>query len=522
MSKPIPPLDLMFLLTETADSPKHVSALMTFDAPAGGAPALVRELVRTCRAAQPVAPFTYVPQFPLTGMPRWKEAASVDLTRHVHHLALPAGAGDDALLELVQRLHETVMDRSRPGFEMFFIEGLAGGGFAVFVRLHHAIVDGASAMALLLASMNDAAAARRVEPFFALQLAAPRARPPKGLLDRVVALQKTARSQTAAVAGLYFGLVKKGLGRLLGNGRAGSEPFTAARTPLNEPLRPSRSIATLSLPLAEMKAAGKAFGGTLNDVAVTVVDAGLQRYLADIGRPAAKPLVVMCPISLREPGDKEATTKVTAMFVPLGSAALPVAERMRATIAGAAAAKAELRRMSKDTAMLYAIAAFGLAEAEAGLAQRAPAPTRPLASFVLSNVPGSATPLYLGGARMTGMYPISAIAAGMGLNATLASYAGAMDFGFVGNGVALPRLAELARHTRDAFDELKAAAAALEPPAPAPAGAPAKAARPAQAAKPAGTAKPTARRRTAPKPARKAAAPQPASTARKTPKRTPR
>lgn len=463
MSRSIPPLDLMFLLTETADSPKHVSALMTFDAPATGARAPVRELVRAFRAAKPVAPFTYVPEFPLTGAPRWKSAASVDLLRHVHHLALPAGGGEDALLEVVQRLHETVMDRSRPGFEVFFIEGLAGGGFAVFVRLHHAIVDGASAMALLLASMNDAATAKRIEPFYAVQLSAPRPRPPKSLLDRVTALQKTARSQTAAVAGLTVGLVKKSLSRLLGGGKSGSEPFSAPRTPLNDRLRTARSIATLSLPLAEMKAAGKAFGGTLNDVAVTVVDAGLQRYLAGLGLSSGQPLVVMCPISLREPGDKEATTKVTAMFVPLGPRALTVAERMRTTMAHAVAAKDELRKMSKDTAMLYAIAAFGLAEAEAELSHRAPAPTRPLANFVLSNVPGSATPLYLGGARMNGMYPISSIAAGMGLNVTLASYAGSMDFGFVGNGVALPHLSTLARHTQEAFDELKAAAAALAP-----------------------------------------------------------
>ncbi len=463
MSKPIPPLDLMFLLTETADSPKHVGALVTFDPPAAGAGKSVAELVRAFRAAEPVAPFTWVPSFPLTGAPRWKPAFPVNLVYHVHHLALPAGAGDEALLELVQRLHETVMDRSRPGFEVFFIEGLAGGGFAIFVRLHHAIVDGASAMALLLASMNHSAEAKRIEPFFAVQIAPPRPRPPKGLLDRVAALRRGARSQTAAVAGLYVGLVKKGLGRLFGNGKAGSEPFSAPRTPLNQKLRTSRSVATLSLPLAEMKAAGKAFGGTLNDVAVTVVDAGLQRYLAGLGQPAARPLVVMCPISLREAGDKEVTTKVTAMFVPLGDASLPVAERMRTTMARSGAAKDELRRMSKDTAMLYAIAAFGLAEVEAELSHRAPAPTRPVANFVLSNVPGSATPLYLGGARVSGMYPISSIAAGMGLNVTLASYAGSMDFGFVGNGVALPHLSELARFTREAFDELKAAAGRLAP-----------------------------------------------------------
>lgn len=463
MSKTIPPLDLMFLLTETADSPKHVSALITFEPAATGTTAVVREIVKAYRAAQPVAPFTYVPSFPLTGMPRWKVVDAVELDRHVHHIALPAGATQDDLLKLAECLHETTLDRNRPGFDMFFIEGLPDGGFALFVKLHHAIVDGASAMALLLASMNDAAETKRIQPFFAVELSAPRPRLPKGLIDRALALQKTARTQGTAIASLYVGMLKKGIGRLLGSVAAGSEPFTAARTPLNATIRTPRSIAALSLPIADMRAVGKAFGGSLNDVAVTIVEAGLHRYLAGIGKPSLEALVAMCPISLREPGDKEVTSKVTAMFVPLGKAAASVSERMQAVITGINAAKAELRSMSKDTALLYAITAFGLGEAEALLAQRRPSAGRPVANFVLSNVPGSAKPLYLNGARMSGMYPVSSIAAGMGMNITLASYAGSMDFGFVGNGLALPQLSELARHTREAFDELKSAAAALTP-----------------------------------------------------------
>lgn len=469
MGKPIPPLDLMFLLTETADSPKHVSALISFERPAGGKATLVREIVEAYRAATPVAPFTYVPEFALTGAPRWKKSAGVELERHVHHIALPPGATQDELLQLVQCLHEPVLDRNRPGFDAYFIEGLPDGSFVLFVKLHHAIVDGASAMNLLLGSMNEDPASRRIQPFYAVELAAPRRRAPKGLVERALALQKTARKQGTAAASLYLGLLKKGISRLVGTASAGSEPFSARRTPLNETIRTPRSIATLSLPIAEMRSAGKAFGGTLNDVAVTVVEAGLHRYLAGIGKPALEPLVAMCPISLREPGDKEVTTKVTAMFVPLGEVAAPVGERMRAVIDGIGAAKAELKAMSKDVAMLYAIAAFGLGEAEALIAaQRRSLGGRPVANFVLSNVPGSPGALYLNGARMTGMYPISSIAAGMGMNVTLASYAGSMDFGFVGNGLALPHLAELARHTREAFDELKAAAATQAPTAQAP------------------------------------------------------
>jgi diacylglycerol O-acyltransferase len=111
--------------------------------------------------------------------------------------------------------------------------------------------------------------------------------------------------------------------------------------------------------------------------------------------------------------------------------------------------------MSKDAAMLYAIAALGLAELlDATLLKRV---TRPLANFVLSNVPGAKEPRYLGGARLTGCYPISGLGMGVGLNVTLTSYADAMDFGIVANGRTLKDLPALARHVQDAYAELKAA-----------------------------------------------------------------
>ncbi|MEJ8845658.1 wax ester/triacylglycerol synthase family O-acyltransferase [Variovorax rhizosphaerae] len=466
MSKTIPPLDLMFLLSETADSPKHVSALMTFEPPASGGANVVREIADAYRKARPVAPFTYVSEFSLSSLPSWKTVNDFDLERHLHHICLPAGATHDDTLRLVQTLHETTMDRNRPAFDLYLIEGLPGNAFAFFVKIHHAIVDGISAINLLLSSLNEDPKATRMEPFFALASSTPRPKAPKPLVERAMALRDGAMKQGNAIANLYVGMLKKGFGRILGGLKGGNQIFQAPRTPMNGPIHMSRSIATLSLPLAEMRAAGKAFGGTLNDVAVTVVDAGVHRYLADLGQSTSQPLVAMCPVSLREPGDKEATTKVSAIFAPLGEVDDSAAERMKRVMKGVAAAKAELKTLSKDSAMLYGIAAFGLAEAEAQLSQRRVTTSGPAANFVLSNVPGCATPLYLNGARMTNMFPISTIGAGVGLNATLSSYAGSMDFGFVGNGIALPRLTELARHTRDAFEELKAAAAGLAEAAP--------------------------------------------------------
>lgn len=462
MSKTIPALDLMFLLTESPNSPKHVGAVLTFKLPAAGGSRIVREIADAYRAAAPVPPFNFVPVLSMTGMPRWKVAGSVDMDYHVQHVALPVASSHDRFLRLVEDLHETVLDRNRPGFRVYIIEGLPDHTFAIYLKIHHAIVDGMSAMARVVSSMNEAADSTRIAPFFAIELAAHKPRPPKGFLEQIAALRSTTQRQTVALKDLYVGVLKKGLGTLLSSGASGSRPFTAPRTPMNEPIRTPRSFATLSLPLAEMRAAGKAFGGTLNDVAATIVDAGLHRYLDQLGKSPARPLVAMCPVSLRDAGDNEATTKATVMFVPLGAPSASTRERMEQVIAAIRSAKEEVRAMSKDTAMIYGISAFGLAEV-AEVSQLGTV-TKPVANFVLSNVPGAQIALSLNGARLTGMYPISALGAGVGLNVTLASYAGSMDFGFVANGVAMAHLPDLARHTREAYAELESAAAAMQAP----------------------------------------------------------
>jgi hypothetical protein len=146
------------------------------------------------------------------------------------------------------------------------------------------------------------------------------------------------------------------------------------------------------------------------------------------------------------------------MFVRLGAPNAPIAERIGQIVESIARGKDELKGMSKDAAMLYAIAALGLAELF--YATRLKHVTRPLANFVLSNVPGATETMYLDGARLLGSFPISALGMGVGLNVTLTSYADSMDFGFVANGRALKNLPQLAQHTREAYADLKGAALA--------------------------------------------------------------
>ena len=226
---------------------------------------------------------------------------------------------------------------------------------------------------------------------------------------------------------------------------------------MNEPLQMARSLATLTLPLDEMRNVGRHYGATLNDLSVTIVDEGLHRYLKETGRAFPHRLVAFCPMSLRDEGDNEAATKASAMFVHLGEHDATAVERIAQVVASMDKAKDELRSMSKDAAMMYAVAILGVAEVRATAHASRVIP--PLANLVISNVPGEREKMYLNGATLLGMYPVTAIAASIGLNATLTSYHDRMDFGFLGNGATMYDLRELARHVAEAYQELKSAAA---------------------------------------------------------------
>lgn len=455
MAKTIPLVDLAFFLLERKSSPTHVAALMLFNLPGDADARYVAKLAAAYRKGTPVLPFNWIPEFPALGMPRWVKAGTMDMKYHVRHTALPAGATWSDLRELVGELHSQLLDRSRPCFRIYFIEGLPDRRFALFFKVHHAMVDGASAIARITASLDESPDARAIRPIYTIGFDHSEPSAAKARSQALAALKSVAAKQAVALADLYGNLLRKGIGR--GGRGAGSAPFTAPRTPMNAPLRAGRTIATLSLPLAEMKMAARAFGGTINDVAVTIVDAALHRYLDDLGAGPVDPLVAMCPLSLREAGDKEATTKASTMFVPLAKHTTKISTRMEEIMRANASAKAEILGMKKDAAILYSLAAFGLSDL-AGLTG-ADAVTRPVANLILSNVPGPRTDLYLGGARLQAIYPISGMGAGVGLNVTLISYAGSMNFGFVGNGVALPGLDRLARHTQEAFAALRRAAA---------------------------------------------------------------
>lgn len=455
MSKPIPPLDLMWFLMETQANPMHVGALLLFEKPAGHAD-VVSEIVAAYRGYEPTPPFNFVPKLGGARLPHFREATSYDPRYHIQHIALPQGATYDDLLHLVADLDESMLDRGRPLFRNWLIDGVPGRRFALYTKVHHAIIDGVSGMKRLYGSLGTSTRHVIPVPAFAAEMPVRKPRPRQALVERLAVLGVSAAKQTTAVRDVSINAVRKALATLLGADPVGSLPFTAPHGPMNDRMQMARSLATLSLPLDEMRAVGKALDATLNDVAVTLVDEGVHRYLRDTDRGFPHRLVAFCPVSLRDDGDTEAGTKASAVFVHLGEPEVGVVERIDQVRSAMSAAKDEIRSMSKDAAMTYAVAILGAAELTS--ATRVDRVTPPLANMVISNVPGRRERCYLNGAPLVGTFPVSAIAMSVGLNATLTSYHDQMDFGFVGNGATMYDLPKLARYVEEAYEELRASA----------------------------------------------------------------
>ena len=454
MTKPIPPLDLSWLLIESPAGTTHVGGMLLFKKPAGRGP-IVREIVETYRACRPAPPFNYVPELLSRGGPHFREVASWDPYYHIGHIALPARASYDDLLRLVADLHEPQLDRDRPLFRCWVIDGVPDGMFAIYTKTHHSIIDGESGLKRIYEGLSTSDRRTVPTPAFALSAPAPTPHPPTPLAERIADSIRGAITQVEALNQVSIGALRKVFASLVGSHLEGSLPFVAQHAPTNEPLKIGRRFATLSLPLEEMREVGRHFGATLNDVAVAVVDAGLHAYLRETGRAFAHQFIAMCPVSLRADGDTATGTRVSALFVRLGEPGASMPERIRQVADSVATAKKELGGMSTEAAMTYAVGLVALAGL--GASTHLDRIGHPACNLVISNVAGAKELRYLNGARLLGLYPVSALAASIGLNATLASYHDNMDFGFVANAAALDDLPQLAHHTLQAYEELKEA-----------------------------------------------------------------
>jgi len=465
-------LDGAFLHLETPATPMHVGSLHLVDLPAAYKGEFCERAKRLLAARMHFAPVFRRRLAPMAlqfANPVWVDAANVDLDFHVRCLRLPSPGTQAQLEACVADLHAKLLDRSRPLWMLYVIEGLASGQPACYVKIHHAVLDGAAGMALARALFDVAPGARRiarVEPD-----ALPDADSPGALRLAAVALRHDAAQylkllrHLPEVARTLAGIAR-GLGSEAASG-ASRQRSLAPRTSLNVAITPGRSFAAVSLPLADVRGLAGRHDATVNDVVLALCSGALRRYLSRHGGIPRKPLLALMPISLREPGNVEFTTKATLSLVSLASHVADPVRRLHAIRDAAARVKSLARRARNiiptdfpSIGTPWLLGGLASLYGRSRLADALP----PIANVVISNVPGSPVTLHIAGARMASYWPLSIVEHGVGLNITVVSYAGTLGFGFTAARRAVPDASELVRDLVAAHDELQRHASCMRAP----------------------------------------------------------
>ncbi len=405
--------------------------------------------------------------------PYWINDPDFDITKHIHHVAIPDGGGKDYVEDLLARLIARPMDRSRPLWETYVIEGLPGHEFGIFTKVHHSTIDGAAGaemLAMILSpadpdgvddwrpepepSTTELLAKTAVElartPAKALRLQA-RALSELGRVTETRGFEEMANQIRQGIPGPAGRLARRFLGdtRPVDQDKPPLLPsMVGPRTPFNAMISGDRVFAYRSAPLEHIKQIKSASGATVNDVVMAVCSGALRRYLTDHDALPDENLIAMVPVSIRTGEETEKwSNRVSAIFSELPtSVGAPVA-RLAAVHQAMVDAKGQFDLMPADAlGAMSDLAPPALATRAARLAARVRIAdrTNPPANLVISNVPGPRTPLTLGGAKLKHYYPISTIVDGQGVNITVQSYVDVLDFGLVGCRDLVPDVAVLA------------------------------------------------------------------------------
>ncbi|RZJ61844.1 MAG: wax ester/triacylglycerol synthase family O-acyltransferase [Acidovorax sp.] len=447
-------MDASFLHLETPESPMHVGSLQLLDLPAGYEGDFAEDAKkylsgRLHLASVFVRKLAMMP-FDLAN-PVWVDDDDLDLDHHIRHVIMPRPGTLAQLERLIGRLHSTLLDRSRPLWEIYVIEGLQTGQVALYSKMHHAAIDGQAGVAVAKALFDISETPAPVK--------APRAA--RRTDSSQLGMAELASAALSNTVQQYVKLIQsipataKAIGSVLMpvSEATGQRAFqlpkslkTAPRTPLNVSITNQRSFAGRSVPLAEIKQMAKATNTSLNDIVLAICAGALKRYLADYGCRPAKPLIAGVPVSLRAEGNTDLNNQVSVMLVSLATDISDPLERLAAIHESSsegkkltgnvkAAIPTDFPSLGVPSLMSGLASLYG----RSGLADKLP----PMANVAISNVPGPSFPLYFAGAKLATYFPVSIPGHGLALNMTVQSYNGSLEFGLTACRRAVPDVADL-------------------------------------------------------------------------------
>jgi diacylglycerol O-acyltransferase / wax synthase len=478
-------LDAQFLALESSRQTGHVGGLAILDP--STAPGGKLDLADICRLMDErlpqLPPFRWrLVEVPFgLDYPYWVDDEEFDLDFHVRELALPPPGNKLQLSEQVARIMARPLDRARPLWELYLVHGLEGGRVGMLTKIHHSVIDGMSGAEIMGVLLDLEPQGREVPPLIERApgerdgapgelgmlarglLGVPRY-PVRLLRSLPSALPNLDETAFSALPGA--GTVARAASRLQRLGRnegevVGRLSLKPPRTSFNRRVSPHRRFVFGQLSLDEVKEVKNAYGYTVNDVIVALCAGAVRRWLIEHDELPEDPLVAQIPISVRS--EEEAGTygnKIVLMHVPLFTNIEDPLERMHKTHEALRTMKERHRALPADVLQdanhFIPPAVFSRA-ARATFALTSSAPGRPSWNLVISNVPGPQFPLYCAGARLEANYPVSVITDGMGLNITVMSYCGHLDFGIVADRDQMPDVWSLIDWLGEALEELKPA-----------------------------------------------------------------
>ena len=464
----MPITDAFFLIMESRRTPMHVGGLNLFTLPKdvddttflsnlGDILRYDGELRRPFGEKLKMGPLG------IAGPIFWEEEDDLDMEYHVRHSALPKPGRYRELFALVSRLHSTLLDRSRPLWEMHLIEGLQNRQFATYFKAHHCAIDGVGSMHLLSSMYSTNARTKiRNSPLswetyqeYKAKLEAGKPRKVNPREDEVMAVGEVLREQLGGTVNVAKAM-REAAGIWMGKKSKMAIPFhQIPRSALSTQLTGARRFVAQSWDLQRVRAAGKAFDGTLNDAVLAMCAGALRRQLQDQRALPKQSLKAMAPVSVRAADDVDAANAVGMVVADLATNVRDPAKRFRRIKESMDAAKAQLQGMSAREIQVYT----GITQAPLLLTQLTGLGSRiPAFSTVVSNVPGPRERRYWNGARLDGMYPVSIPFDGGAVNFTVVSNHENLDFGIVACRKSVPHVQRLIDYMEQSLVELEDAA----------------------------------------------------------------
>lgn len=444
--RPLHPIDFIFLNLEKRQQPMHVGGLFLFEIPEHAPSTFIQDLVSDIRNSKsiPVPPFNNL----LNGF-FWDEDEDFDIDHHFRHIALPHPGRIRELLVYISQEHSALIDRAKPLWTCHIIEGIEGNRFAMYFKIHHAMIDGVAGMRLVEKSFSKDPNAKTIIPPWCVEgKRSQRFKEPK--LGKVKKILNTLKGQIEAAPKVTQELFQT-VFKEMGKNPDYVSSFQAPSSLFNQRVSSSRRFAAQSFELDRFRNISKALGVTINDIVLAVCSGALRDYLITQDALPKKPLIAMVPASLRD-DDSDMSNRITMILANLGTNKELPEERLEIIRRSVQNSKTRFKRMNSDQILNYSASVYGLAGLNIASGMM---PKRQAFNVIISNVPGPREPLYWNGAKLDALYPASIVLDGQALNITMTSYLDKLEVGLTGCRKSLPKLQNLLTHLENEIQKFE-------------------------------------------------------------------